>query len=352
MTPLLLVVALSAAPLHVRVLEREKPTAARLEAKGVTCDGKPLPRAVDVAPGKTTLLVGAQACTEVTASGGVTVKLKELTRRFPGVVRVTQQGGVLRFLNDVDVEDYLPSVVAAELGDGQAAAQQAQAVVSRTFALTSLRRHGTEGYDVCDLAHCQVYRGLDGATDVARAAVQKTKGQVVLVGGVALKPTFFHASCGGHTSRAQDVFGGDGAGPGVSDIEKGAPRCSGMPDFAWEFVLERVKLAQGLGLKGDGAAFEPLRRDAAGRVVELKAFGKRFSGTEYLSAMGRAFGWQALRSMKVSAQEAEGLVRFSGTGLGHGVGLCQQGAKALAAQGVDAKGILLRYFPDSQVRVP
>ena len=56
--------------------------------------------------------------------------------------------------------------------------------------------------------------------------------------------------------------------------------------------------------------------------------------------------------MKVSAQEVEGLVRFSGTGLGHGVGLCQQGAKALAEKGVDAKGILTRYFPDSQVRVP
>jgi len=350
--PALLALVLAAAPLHVRVLEREKPTRARLEAGALSCDGKPLPRAVDVTPGNRELLVGAARCTELIGTGGVTVALPSLTRRFPGALRVTLEGGVLRLINDVDVEDYLPSVVAAELGDGKPAAQEAQAVVSRTFALTSTKRHGTEDYGLCDLAHCQVYRGSDEATDAARAAVRKTKGQVVLVGGVVLRPTFFHASCGGHTSRAQDVFGEEGAGPGVSDVEGGAPRCAGMPDFAWEFVLEKVKLAEGLGLKGDGAAFEPLRRDAAGRVVELKSFGKRFSGTDFLSAMGRAFGWQALRSMKVSAQEVDGLVRFSGTGLGHGVGFCQQGAKALADKGIDAKGILTRYFPDSQVRVP
>lgn len=351
MTPLLLL-ALAAAPLHVRVLEREKPTRAHVEAATLTCDGKPLGKAVDLTPGNRDMLAGTAPCTELTASGNVKVVLKDLTRRFPGVLRVTQQGGVLRLINDVDVEDYLPSVVTAELGDGKPAAQEAQAVVSRTFALTATKRHGAEGYDLCDLAHCQVYRGLEDVTDAARAAVKKTKGQVVLLGGVALKPVFFHASCGGHTSRGQDVFGEQSAGPAVSDVENGAPRCAGMPDFAWEFVIERVKLAEGLGLKNEGTAFEPLRRDAAGRVVELKAFGHRYSGTDFMAAVGRAFGWQSLRSMKVSAQEAEGLVRFSGTGLGHGVGLCQQGAKALAEKGVDAKGILQRYFPDSQVRVP
>ncbi|MCC6336762.1 MAG: SpoIID/LytB domain-containing protein [Myxococcales bacterium] len=349
MTPLLLL-ALSAAPLQVRVLEREKPTKARLEAPTLTCDGKPLPKKVEVVPGNRELSVGGAKCTEVVASGGATVALKDVTRRFPGVLKVSLEGGVLRFLNEVDVEDYLPSVVTAELGDGKPAALEVQAVVSRTFALTA-HRHGKAGYGLCDLSHCQVYRGAD-ASDAAKAAVKKTKGQVVLVGGVALKPTFFHASCGGYTSRAQDVFGDEGAGPGVSDVEGGAPRCAGMPDFAWEFVIEKVKLAEGLGLKNEGHAFEPLRRDAAGRVVELRSFGRRFSGADFQSAVGRAFGWQSLRSMKVSLQEAEGLLRFSGTGLGHGVGLCQQGAKALAEKGVDARGILQRYFPDSQVRVP
>ncbi len=49
-------------------------------------------------------------------------------------------------------------------------------------------------------------------------------------------------------------------------------------------------------------------------------------------------------------EQVEGLIRFKGQGLGHGVGLCQQGARALATKGADAKAILSRYFPDCQVR--
>jgi stage II sporulation protein D len=172
---------------------------------------------------------------------------------------------------------------------------------------------------------------------------------VLLVGGVALRPAFFHASCGGHTSTAADVFGEAAAGSAVSDVEGGAPRCIG-PDFEWTLDTEREVLAKALGVRAAGTAVEPLRRDAAGRVVELRAFGTRFSGNEFHARLGRALGWQALRSMKFSAQETDTTVRFRGTGLGHGAGLCQRGAQALAKQGVAAKGILQRYFPESQVR--
>lgn len=341
---------LTAAPLEVRVLEREKPAWARLEAKGVTCDGRPLGASVEVRPGRDGVTVGHDTCVEVRAEGPVTVRLKALSRRYPGLVRVTALGGALRFIDEVDVEDYLPGVVAAELGDGGPSAQAAQAVVSRTFALSQRRRHGAFGYDLCDLAHCQVYRGLEGVSPDVRKAVASTRGEVLLLGGVALKPAFFHAACGGHTSRGEDVFGVDAVGPGVSDVEAGVPLCAALPDFSWRFDVERVRLAAGLGLRDEGAPFEVLRRDAGGRVLELRSFGRRFSGNEYLAAVGRAFGYQSLRSMKASAQVSEGLVHFTGVGLGHGVGLCQQGAKALSEKGVDAKGILQRYFPDAQVR--
>ena len=99
MVPVLALV-LAATPLHVRVLEREKPTKAHLEAAQVTCDGKALPRAVDLVPGNRELVVGAAKCTEVVASGGVTVALPSLTRRFPGTLKATLEGGVLRLINE------------------------------------------------------------------------------------------------------------------------------------------------------------------------------------------------------------------------------------------------------------
>lgn len=351
MTPLLAAV-LAAAPLSVRILEREHPAAVELRAKAVRCGAAALPSPVTVAPGKHALEAGGRECASVTGEGEVSVTVGALTRRYRGLVRVTLEGALLRLIDEVDVEDYLPPVVQAEASGAPPAALQAQAVVSRTFALASRRRHDKAGYDLCDLTHCQLYRGRDDEQAGATAAVEATKGQVLLVGGIALRPAFFHAACGGHTSRALDVFGADGAGPGVSDLADGQPACRGGPGFEWTWSIDRVALAKGLELKPDGAPFEPLRRDDGGRVVELRAFGRRFSGAEFASRVGRAFGWQALPSLRVAVEVVDDTVRFAGSGAGHGVGLCQRGAWALASRGADAKAILQRYFPDCQVRVP
>lgn len=345
-------VVLAAAPLEVRVLEKAVPIQALLTAEKITCDGKPLTgTALEVAAGAREVKAGGQLCVEVVADGadGAGIAFGDVKRRYPGSIHVTLEGGLLRFINVVDVEAYLPSVVNAEANGGKPAALEAQAIVSRTFAVTAQRRHERAGYHLCDLAHCQLYRGGDVPPE-ASAAVKKTAGQVLLIGGIVLKPAFFHSSCGGHTSRAVDVFGEDGAGSAVSDIEKvGGPRCGGE-DFAWSFEAEKVDFAKALNVQPNGRALEPLNRDAGGRVLEVRVFGKRFSSGEFLSRVGRTFGWQAVRSMKFSVSETDTLIRLEGTGLGHGVGLCQLGARSLAEKGVDAKGILLRYFPESQIK--
>jgi stage II sporulation protein D len=273
----------------------------------------------------------------------------ELKRSYPGLLHVTLEVASLKILDEVDVEDYLSPVVESEASGAKGAALEAQAVVSRTFALASRRRHGAAGYDLCDLAHCQVYRGRGESSEASRAAVQKTRGQVLLTGSVALKPAFFHAACGGHTSSALDVFGEEAAGDAVSDVEKGVTRCHGAPDFAWTYSIDRPQLAAALGFKDEGNAIEVLRRDAGGRILELKIFGRRLSAGEFLSRMGRAVGWSELKSARFTTEEIEGVVHFKGSGRGHGVGLCQEGAKWLADQGVDATGILLRYFPGARL---
>lgn len=340
---------LAAAPLEVRVLERDVPSRVHLEAAKITCDGNPLPKVIDAEASVREVKVGETKCTQVIAEDGVSVTVKDTQRKYAGQIRVSLQGGLLRLINVVDVEAYLPSVVQAEADGAKPAALEAQAIVSRTFAVTGERRHASAGYHLCDLAHCQVYRGQNNASPDAEAAVKKTANQVLLIGGIVLKPAFFHSSCGGHTSAANDVFGEDAAGSAVSDVESGAPRCKG-PDLAWNFEVEKKDLADALGVAPNGSAFEPLRRDKAGRISEVRAFGKRFSGQDFLSRVGRTFGWRAVRSLKFSTSETDTTLRIEGTGTGHGVGLCQLGARSLAAKGVDVKGILLRYFPESQIK--
>ena len=348
MTSLLLLV-LSAAPLEVRVLEREVPVRVHLEAARITCDGKPLPSSIEAEASVREVLVGKEKCTQVTAEDEVSVTVKETRRKYAGQIRVSLQGGLLRLINAVDVEAYLPSVVHAEADGSKPTALEAQAIVSRTFAVTASKRHAAAGFHLCDLAHCQVYRGSGASSPESEAAVKKTAGQVLLIGGIVLKPAYFHAACGGHTSAAVDVFGEDAAGSAVSDVENGAPRCRG-PELAWNFEVEKKELADALGVSPSGNAFEPLRRDSAGRILEVRAFGKRFTGQEFLSRVGRAFGWRSVRSLKFSTTETDTTLRIDGSGAGHGVGLCQLGARALAVKGIDAKGILQRYFPESQIK--
>lgn len=354
---LLLALSLAAlpAPLKVRVLQREKPYQARLEANTLGCDGKPLTaQSVELRLKDRRLEAGSQLCDAVTAESGIKITVDGKEHHYPGKLTAVAEGAFIRFIDEVDVEDYLPSVVSGEAEGSPPAALEVQAVVSRTFALASRNRHKDEGYDLCDLTHCQLYRGADEVTAPSEEATRRTRGEVLLLGGIGLKPAFFHAACGGCTSKAPDVFGegAEGVGPGVSDTGKDGPACRDAPQFKWSFEIERGDMAKGLGLSPEGHAFEPLRRDAAGRVLELKAFNKRFRGAEFMSAMGRAFGWSSIRSMKVSAEEVESLIRFSGAGHGHGVGLCQQGAKAMATKGATRKQILQKYFPDCQVRVP
>ena len=346
---MMLALVLAAAPLEVRVLDRESPVTAKVTAGSFTCDGKPLPgTSLELGVGVHEVKAGAALCTQVVAQGPVEVTVGSTTRAYDGQLRVTLEAAGLRLINVVDVEDYLGPVVSAELDTGKPAALEAQAIVSRTFALAGLKRHEAAGYHLCDLAHCQVYRGRKDVNDAARAAVTKTRGQVLLVGGIVLRPAFFNAMCGGHTSTADAVFGDNGAGSAVSDLEKGEPLCK-SPDFAWAFDASREALAQAFGVKPLGSAFEVLRRDPGGRVLEARVFGRHVTGQDFLSKTGRAFGWQSIRSMKLRAQETDTTVHFEGTGLGHGVGLCQRGAQALAERGRTASQILLHYFPESKV---
>jgi stage II sporulation protein D len=351
----MLLAAAPPAPLKVRVLQRDKPYEAELTAATVSCDGKALAgQHLTLKLKDRRLEAGAQLCDGLTAEGGIKVVVDGKTHAYPGRLTAIAEGSFIRFIDEVDVEEYLPSVVSEEAEGSPPAALEVQAVVSRTFALASRNRHKDDGYDLCDLAHCQLYKGLDEVVPGAEEASKRTRGEVLLLGGIGLKPAFFHSACGGHTSKASDVFGegAEGVGPGVSDAGKEGPACKDGPDFKWSFEVERGDMARGLGLSSEGSAFEPLRRDAAGRVLELKAFGRRFRGNEFMSAMGRAFGWTSIRSMKVTAEEVDNLIRFTGSGRGHGVGLCQQGAKAMALKGANRKQILQKYFPDCQVRVP
>src|SRR4051812_36421988 len=104
MTLPLLLLALSATPLDVRVLERERLTQVMLEADSFSCDGKALTnRALEVRPNDRRLRAGALACEVVVAEGEVHVVSGELKRHYLGKLKLSNEAEVLRLINTLDV---------------------------------------------------------------------------------------------------------------------------------------------------------------------------------------------------------------------------------------------------------
>jgi stage II sporulation protein D len=205
----LLAMVIASAPLMVRVLEREHLHQVHLLGAQIACNDKQLNgiSGVTVVAHGEKLTCGDQTCAKVRVKPDITLSTSAgLVRQLTGELEITAQKDELRFINTVDVETYLPGVLDSEFAGAPPAALAAQAVVSRTFALASRSRHRAEGYDLCDLAHCQVFAAKGPASAAAKIAVAQTSSLVLLKGSVALRPAFFHADCGGHTSTARDVF--------------------------------------------------------------------------------------------------------------------------------------------------
>jgi len=116
--------------------------------------------------------------------------------------------GTLNLINEVTLEDYLRGVVPKEMGpelydslDGL----KAQAVAARSYAIKNLGEFSSEGYDICATPRCQVYGGRGAEHPLSNLAVEETRGQVLVYGGVPVD-ALYSSTCGGHTEDVNVVF--------------------------------------------------------------------------------------------------------------------------------------------------
>ena len=243
------------------------------------------------------------------------------------------------------MEDYVAGVVAGEAARGSSpAALEALAITVRTFAAANRGRHQAEGFDVCDLTHCQA---LGTASSVTRRAAESTAGQVLLDHG-HVASVFYSASCGGMSERPSQVWAGapDPSFLPVANDEA----CQGEP--AWVSALTAADLLRALkrgGFTGDQLrGLTVVERNASGRVRRLALEGltpNEISGESLRTLVGRTLGWQHLKSTAFAVRRTASGYSFTGHGSGHGVGLCVLGSSRLAARGMPAERILSRYFP-------
>lgn len=260
---------------------------------------------------------------------------------------------------DLPLEEYLFGVVASEMpASFPAAALEAQAVSARTYTAKRLAAFGGKpcgrhGADLCsDSSCCQAWRsreehmerwGDDAQfyADKIERALEETLGVVALYGGKPIDALYFSNS-GGRTEDAADVFGAD-VPYLVSVISPGEEDASHYEDsFSYtrkEFAKALNKAFPEAGLTANDLEeqVETLSRSEGGRVTELRLGGVTITGREFRSALG-------LPSAGFTIDISSDGVEVDTRGFGHGVGMSQYGARAMALDGSDYKEILAHYY--------
>lgn len=267
-------------------------------------------------------------------------------RRYRGTFSRRADGTVL---STVPLEAYLYSVVAREMSPSwPAAALQAQAIAARTYVLQ--RSSPKRDYDVVTSEADQVYGGMETESPAATAAVDATAGSVLRYGD-AFAQLFYSSSCGGHTESSADAWAGGADLPYLRGVV--CPWCTASPDYAWTRTVPADAVARAFPGATVGAPSELAvgATDASGRARELVLTGDAGTATTRGTAFRSALGARVVRSLlirRIGPGTGPGTFAIEGAGLGHGVGLCQWGARGMAAAGKSADDILNFYFPGTQ----
>ncbi len=258
---------------------------------------------------------------------------------------------------ELPLEEYLVGVLATEASiETEPEALKAQAVISRTFALRNPGRHAREGYDFCSTTHCQRFTLPKARQNKAvRRAVAATRGEVLRDRNGTVIDAYFHAACGGVTANIETLWGVEAPEylRGVRD-----DFCSAMPHRKWEQTISAAELAKalqsdektniGLQLKNITVS----KRDTTGRAETILLEGdqrRSVRGWDFKIIIGRSLGWQMVKSSRFEVERQRENFIFRGSGFGHGLGLCQEGAHVMARRRMNYRQILSFYFPGTRL---
>jgi peptidoglycan hydrolase-like amidase len=238
----------------------------------------------------------------------------KIERRYRGTLDVKIVGDELVPVVTMDLETAVASVVQAEsLAGTSFEALKAQTVVTRSYLVAGGGRHAE--FDFCDLTHCQSLQEAPRPGSPAAVAAEATRDLIITFDEKAVA-AMFTRSCGGHTLTPADI--------GISS--RGYPYFSVVCDFCHK---NPVRWSRRLS-REDAAILSDHRE--AGRL-----------------SVDRRLGWNVVPSNNFKAHESGTEVILQGVGQGHGVGLCQRGARAMAEDGADFRKIIDHYFPNTSL---
>lgn len=270
---------------------------------------------------------------------------KTKNRKYRGNFEISNDKDDLLLVNLVDMGPYLAGVVESEGGGGRELEYyKVQALMCRTYALKNINRHRSEGFNLCDQVHCQAYHAMMRYTPSIDSAVQATAYQVMLDEEEQLAGTFFHANCGGQTSQAAHVWNRDL--PYLSSFKD--TFCIYTAQANWEKRVAQQQWADFLVKNYNYPIYDSIYGPLLFSFNQSER--TAFYQSSELGIPLRDLRYKFKLKSTFFSCEPEGLeVVIRGRGVGHGVGLCQEGAMRMANYGYDYLQIALYYFPGLKV---
>ena len=265
-------------------------------------------------------------------------------RLYRGSLIVTvDPEGALTAIEVLSLDDYLRGVVTREMSPRwPLEALKAQVVAARTFAAyrVSPSGHARPFLTEFDLA----YGGYSAETWIGDRAVKETEGQAMEYEG-RLFAAYFSSTCGGATSSAAHVWG---EGPFRPLDGAQCDWCRDSPHYTWTLSLKAADLAAVLSEFGvnEVTTLRAAGVDPAGYAKEVVVNG---NVTIPVYGFRRVVGSHSFKSIAFQVRKTAVGFEFTGRGWGHGVGLCQWGARGLADEGKGWREILQQYYPGAEI---
>ena len=300
-------------------------------------------------------------------------------RRYAGELRVSIIDQKLQIVNYLELEKYLKSVVGSEMPkEFPLAALQAQAIAARTYALKLLGKK--KSFDVHSTEASQVYLGLESETPKIKKAVRSTSSLALFYQNKLINAVF-HSSSGGRTANSSEVW--KYQLPylrSVIDYDQNSPKYRWLNKFS-SAELDKIFPEVG-GLNG----IKIIRKSNSDRVLEIRLYGsngiKNISGKilrKKLKLLSTKFDVKLIFNTNNKSNDlkySNDKINFSfdnkivnelvpqplpvipkyyfleviGSGSGHGVGMSQWGAKAMAEKGYSYRAILKHYYTGIEIK--
>jgi len=297
-----------------------------------------------------TIVITSDSLLAVRYNDGITT----VTRYYQGALKVTSFEGKLKTINETASEVFIRNASLNESlilhDDDSVEFDKAMEIAVRSYLYSFFKDDKAKEYDFTDLTQFVSFAGV--ITDTKSL----TEGQV-LTAGRDVVCAYFHSTCGGLLGQPDDFFKDKSLYNNFYRFGRDAKYfwqndfCVDSPHYEWSCSIPLAKFENIFDAYDIEKIETVMKQGRVSRIIFISE-GKRkdFRINTFLSKTGKSLGWNTIKSNYFTLRVNDDIVHISGKGLGHGIGLCQYGAKEMAVRGESYRDILEFYYPGTRIK--